>query len=121
MTEQTNVSKGKRKRGSRRLFDAKTEREGLTDLAQQCEQRQAVAYCKGHLCGTCVFNVSLYADDPRDAVLIQMGAQKKMAEDAQKATDAQIENWFNWIKVAIFVGIMVWLIRGCVSWLNAGL
>jgi len=121
MTEQTNVSKGKRKRGSRRLFDAKTEREGLTDLAQQCEQRQAVAYCKGHLCGTCVFNVSLYADDPRDAVLIQMNAQKKMAEDAKKASDENFEFWGNLIKSIIFIGVVVWLIRGCVSWLNAGL
>jgi uncharacterized protein YuzB (UPF0349 family) len=90
------------------ILSAEQKSAELYRLAYQCAVNKQLG-CKG-FCGNCQLNVSLYADNPREAVLIRTSAEMDAAKAYQKRQNDERESRY---KLYIFAAIILAVIIKC--------
>jgi hypothetical protein len=92
------------------ILSAEQRSSALYRSAYQCAENKSKRLCNGY-CGNCPFNVSLYADDPREAVLIKTSAALDQHKVAEAEHTRSLKGWV-WL---YYIIVTVVLIHGCLS------
>jgi hypothetical protein len=94
------------------VMSAEQRSSALYRSAYQCAENKSKGLCNGY-CGNCPLNVSLYVDDPREAVLIKTSA----ALDQQKVKDHEhtqsVKGWVWLFYIVVTIGLIYSCVNSC--------